>query len=179
LTALPVLITLLYPLAIWLGHGETEPRLFAGLLVLAALIRVSTRQIGKAGHWWLGGALLLAAATLWGNAWMPLKLYPVLVNAMMLGIFGCSLASPQSLIERFARLQEPDLPPAAIRYTRRVTQAWCFFFLVNGSIALATALWASPAVWSLYNGVIAYVLMGLLFGGEYLLRSRLRRQQHA
>ncbi len=168
----------MYPLAIWLGYGEADPRLFACLLPLAALARLRTMKAGNAGRWWLAGALLLAAATLWGNAWMPLKLYPVLVSGVMLGIFGYSLVSPPSLIERIARLTEPDLPPAGVEYTRRVTQVWCVFFVFNGAIALATALWASPAIWSLYNGVISYLLMGLLFGGEYLVRLRFRRRHH-
>jgi uncharacterized membrane protein len=44
--------------------------------------------------------------------------------------------------------------------------------MLNGSMALITALWSSFEVWSLYNGLIAYVLMGLLFGGEYWVRQR-------
>jgi uncharacterized membrane protein len=172
---LPVLITLLYPLLVWLGHGEVEPRMLAGVLVLAALMRIHALGKGKMALLWLAGALALATAAMWGNAWMPLKLYPVLVNAVMLGVFGYSLLVPPSLIERFARMQDPDLPSYAVLYTRRVTQAWCLFFFINGAIALATALWASPVIWSLYNGVIAYVLMGCLFGGEYLIRLRVKR----
>lgn len=178
MTVLPVAITLLYPFAIWLGHGQVEPRLLAGLVVLAALLRLLTAKSGSAGRWWLVGALLLAAFAVWGNAWTPLKLYPVLVNAVMLGVFGYSLFAPPTVVERFARLQEGELSPAAVIYTRRVTQVWCGFFIINGSIALATALWASPATWSLYNGVIAYIMMGVLFGGEYLVRWRFKRRQH-
>jgi len=55
---------------------------------------------------------------------------------------------------------------------------WCGFFVLNGAIALGTALWASEAVWSLYTGVISYVLMGLLFAGEYLVRLRFKRLHH-
>jgi uncharacterized membrane protein len=106
----------------------------------------------------------------------PLKLYPVLINIIMLIIFGYSLITPPSIIERIARLREPDLPPIAIIYTRRVTQIWCVFFVINGSIALGTVFWASPAIWSLYNGVISYIFMGLLFGGEYLVRGRFKRR---
>jgi uncharacterized membrane protein len=175
---LPVAVTLLYPLLVWLGHGEVEPRLLAGMLVLAALLRLHATERGKAGRWWLAGALLLAAAAAWSNAWMPLKLYPVLVNVVLLGVFGYSLIVPPSLIERLARVQDSDLPPYAVPYTRRVTQVWCVFFFINGVIALATALWASPAVWSLYNGVIAYVLMGCLLGGEYLVRRRVKQRNN-
>jgi uncharacterized membrane protein len=51
--------------------------------------------------------------------------------------------------------------------------------MANGAIALGTALFAPEAVWSLYTGVVSYVLMGLMFGGEYLLRQRMRRLHHA
>lgn len=76
------------------------------------------------------------------------------------------------MIERLARLQQPDLPAKGVLYTRRVTQVWCGFFIINGSIAFITAVWASFELWSLYNGLIAYLLMALLFAGEYLIRIR-------
>ena len=172
-------VTALYPLAIWLGDGQVEPRVLAGLLLLAGLSRLPMLKTSTVSRWWLGGALVLAALAIWANAALPLKLYPVLINLAMLGAFGYTLLSPPSMIERLARLREPGLPPAAIGYTRRVTQVWCVFFVLNGGVALYTALWTSSAVWSLYNGVIAYVLMGLLFGGEYLVRMRFKRRQHA
>ena len=174
-TVLTAALTLLYPLAIWLGHGQLEPRWLACVLLLAAASRLPALRISAAARWSVAGALLLVGVAVWGNVLLPLKLYPVLVNMAFLVAFGYSLATPVSMIERLARLREPDLPPEGVAYTRRVTQAWCVFFVVNGSVALATALWASEAVWSLYNGVIAYGLMGLMFGGEFLLRRRMRK----
>ena len=73
----------------------------------------------------------------------------MLVNASLLVLFAASLLHPPSLIERLARLQQPDLPAAAVAYTRRVTQVWCGFFVLNGSIAAYTALYASAAQWAL------------------------------
>jgi uncharacterized membrane protein len=178
LTALTVLITLLYPLAIWFGRGQVEPRWLAGLLLLAVATRVPALRLSGVARWSVAGALLLAACAVWSNMLLPLKLYPVLVNGVLLAAFGYSLAAPPSMVERLARLREPDLPPAAVGYTRRVTQVWCGFFVVNGAIALGTALWASEAVWSLYTGVVAYLLMGLLFGGEWLVRRRFKRLHH-
>lgn len=170
---------MLYPLVIWLGHGKVEPRWLAGLLLLAAATRLPSLAISQAARWSAFGALALAAAAVWANALLPLKLYPVLVNAALLAAFGYSLAAPPSMVERLARLREPDLPPAAVGYTRRVTQVWCGFFVANGALALGTALWASEAVWSLYTGVIAYLLMGALFGAEYLFRLRFKRLHNA
>lgn len=169
-------LTVAYPLLVWFGMGKVSPAWLALLLVAVAGLRaLATRQ----AIWLVAalGGLLLAAAAALGNSALPLKFYPVLVNTVLLAVFAISLRHPPSAIERLARLQEPDLPEAGVRYTRRVTQVWCGFFIINGSIALATALWASDATWALYNGLIAYVLMGLLFGGEWLLRQRVRAAQ--
>jgi uncharacterized membrane protein len=92
----------------------------------------------------------------------------------MLAVFSTSLRFGPPLVERLARLQEPDLPPFAVAYTRRVTQVWCGFFVLNGSLALLTALYASDRVWMLYNGLLAYVMMGVLFAGEWLVRRRVK-----
>jgi uncharacterized membrane protein len=178
LTVLTAVLTLLYPLAVWLGHGLIEPRWLAGLLLLTVATRLPALRLNRVARWSALGALALAAAAVLGNAALPLKLYPVLVNGALLVAFGYSLGKPPSMVERLARLREPDLPPAAIGYTRRVTQVWCVFFAINGAIAMGTALYASEAIWSLYTGVVSYLFMGLLFGGEYLLRMRFKRLHH-
>ena len=78
------------------------------------------------------------------------------------------------MVERLARLSEPDLSDRAIRYTRKVTILWCCFFVGNGLVALYTALWASFEVWAWYNGAVAYALMALLFSVEWLVRRQVR-----
>lgn len=75
------------------------------------------------------------------------------------------------MIERLARLKEPELPDSAISYLRKVTLLWCGLFVFNGSMAAYTASYTSLATWTLYNGLLAYVLMGLLLGGEWIYRS--------
>lgn len=165
------ILMLLYPAAVYFGLRYLEPRwiaaALAGLLALR-LVLAGQRWIRQAA--WAG--LAFAAFAVWSNQVLTLRFYPVAVNAAMLVIFGLSLLHPPSLIERLARLQTPDLPAAGVVYTRRVTVVWCGFFVLNGAAALATALYASFEVWSLYNGLIAYLLMGLLFAGEYGVRRR-------
>lgn len=166
-----ILISVAYPVLIYLGIGFFEPRWLAALLCGLALARaLATRD-----PLWLaaaGGAAALAAVSMLGNALFPLKLYPVLVNAVLFVAFFASLFSPASAIERIARLRDPDLPPEAVGYTRRVTQVWCAFFVFNGGVAFATAWWGSDAVWALYNGLVAYLLIGALFAIEWLVRRR-------
>jgi len=177
-TALLWLLTLLYPLAIYFGLGHVQPRWLALLLLGMALARAVTSR----DRLWLAataGAAVLVLFSVLGNDAMPLKLYPVLVNAVMLTVFGISLRHPPTVIERLARLQEPELSAHGVAYTRKVTWVWCGFFVLNGSIALITALWCPDKVWALYNGLIAYVLMGVLFAGEWLVRRRVKAAQAA
>jgi uncharacterized membrane protein len=146
------------------------------VLVAVALTRLPMLKIGVLARCWVLAALALAALAIWYNALLPLKLYPAMVSAAFLGVFGYSLLAPPSIIERMARGRGPALPPFVIAYTRRVTQVWCAFFLLNGCLALATALWASATLWSLYTGVISYVLMGLLFAAEYMVRRQVKKR---
>ena len=174
--ALRILLWLVYPLAIFFGLRLTEPRVVAIVLGCGLLLRRRRHAarflagLSRVDLAVLGGLLLLAGMTAWTNSELLLRLYPVAVNLGMLLLFGLSLAFPPSMIERFARLGEPDLPPAAVGYTRRVTQLWCVFFVANGAVAAYTALHASRDVWALYNGLVAYLLMGGLFAGEWLFR---------
>lgn len=173
-----VIATLAYPLLVYLGLGHFEPRWFAVMLLGLGLLRLLVRP-SPATRGLVVAALLFAALVWFSNAWLSLKLYPVAVSALFAVLFGASLLYPPTIIERIARLREPDLPPQGVAYTRTVTKVWLAFFLVNGAVALATALWASDAVWTLYNGLIAYCLMGLLGGAEWLVRRRVRRSYAA
>lgn len=110
------------------------------------------------------------------DAELGVRIYPVAVNMAMLWAFARSLWRPPSMIERFARVVEPDLDARGVRYTRKVTVIWIGFFAINGSIALWTAVAGSWLQWTLYNGAISYILAGLLFASEYLVRQRVRRQ---
>ena len=167
-------LTLLYPLAVYAALGRVAPHwLAAALMLLAAARAWSTRQ----GFWWLvaaGAAVLAMASWRQGNA-QAVKLYPVLVNGVLLAVFGWSLWRRPSVVERLARLGQAGLPEAAVRYTTRVTALWCLFFVANGAMAAYTAYFASDALWALYNGLLAYVAMGVLMAGEWLVRQRVKR----
>ncbi|MFW5969490.1 MAG: hypothetical protein ACOCP9_02525 [Halofilum sp. (in: g-proteobacteria)] len=169
-------IAAIYPFIVWFSL-DTLPVAFLGLLLLALALgrlvllgRVPGEPLLVAA-----GVIAMAAAgiyTLLSSSSEGLRFYPVLMSAAMLCLFGWSLCQPQSIIERIGRIVYRDFPPEAVAYTRRVTVVWCAFFLVNGLIALWTAVGASWATWTLYNGFLSYMLMGLLFMGEYAVRQR-------
>jgi uncharacterized membrane protein len=184
LSALVVAVLVTYPLLVYFGIGRFGPSAMAAVLLVVCLLRllvVKARGNGTAVAKQTaliagGGALLACAGLVLGRA-DALLYYPVLVNATLCVLFALSLVYPPSAIERIARLREPDLPPEGVRYTRRVTVAWIAFFVGNGTIALYTAMLAPLATWALYNGLIAYVLIGAMFAVEFAIRSVVMRRR--
>ena len=175
LIALGLLLAgLAYPFAVYLGLEHLSPRLFALFLGALWLARIFSGKQTPLSRTLATIALLFCL--LLGLAGEPalLRWYPVLISLALLGLFAGSLCSGMPIIERLARLSEPELPPAAVRYTRQVTWVWVGYFVVNASIASGLALWAPLSWWTLYTGLIAYLLMGLLFAGEWLVRQRIR-----
>jgi uncharacterized membrane protein len=168
------LLFLTYPLAVYFGIARFGVAPLAWLLAGLALLRLALARHERSLWPVAGLALLLGIASALTRNGDWLRYYPVLMNLASLAVFAWSLFNPPSLIERLARLHEPDLPPSGVVWTRHVTQVWCVFFVINGSIAFYTARFSSLETWTLYNGLIAYVLMGVLLGGEYLLRQHVR-----
>ncbi len=177
--AMPVAI-IAYPVAVWCGLKNWGMSILAPLLIIAFILRLFTFRgklnqltfFGKAMA--VAGIVLVITSVVLRETSMLLY-YPVAVNVLLLGLFFGSLLARQSLVERLARLSEPDLPPEGVVYTRRVTQVWCLFFVCNGSFALYTCLKGDVSLWALYNGGISYLLIGLLMGIEWIVRKRLRK----
>ncbi len=176
------LLLLAWPFVIWFGLAHNSLHWLLPLMVLLLLLRLRPprRQAGPLQVVTqivavVGIALCVASFLL--KSHQLLLFYPVVVNAVMLAVFGGSLWSTMPIVERLARLQEPDLPEKGVRYTHRVTQAWCLFFIFNGSIALFTALYGNMPLWTAWNGIIAYLLIGLLTAGEWLIRRRMLKRE--
>ena len=177
-----VLLGIAYPILIFLSLTWLEPR-EVGFVVLglAALRLLSLRRgaaVAFAKEVWIPVALVgvVALGTAIWNDPMGLLITPTLINAALLATFGTSLWAERPIVERFARLQAKDLSDAEVRYCRRVTKVWCGFFVANGSTALYLALARDVETWALFTGLISYLLVGMLFGGEYIYRHwRFRR----
>jgi uncharacterized membrane protein len=169
-----LLVGVLYPFAVYYGTAHFAPWQFA--LLLGALWLGRALTAGKRPGSLITALVAIGFCLLLGLFDSPLLLrwYPVLISASMLALFGLSLIHGPPMVERLARIREPELPVVAIRYTRQVTEVWCWFFLGNGLMAAMLTLWAPLSWWTLYTGLISYGLMGLLFAGEWLVRRRVR-----
>lgn len=166
------LLGLAYPFFVYLNLDRIQPVWLAAAAAAMWLARALYVPSALGGRWLPALAMAGCVALALDGSQHALRWYPVMANALMLAAFAASLRPGQRpVIERLARLREPDLPPAGVRYTRRVTQVWTGFFLLNGLAAACLALWGSWQAWAWYNGAASYVLIGLLLAGEWLVRA--------
>lgn len=172
-----VIFLLLYPVLIYFGLNYFSPtQMGVFFLVLFVVRGIFAKTKSKAARWQLIftvtiGVILAALTSIYNSAEF-LKWYPVGLNIAFFIIFTNSVIYPPSVIESIARLvPNKDFPPSAVIYTRRVTMVWAAFFVLNGIISAWTVLYASMEVWTLYNGLISYIAVGALLGGEVLVRK--------
>jgi uncharacterized membrane protein len=168
-----------YPALILGGLYFGSPRVIA-LILLAVFWLQRMLQARSLPAWiasltaldWAVVAMLSSGSVLTAltNSELALRCYPALVNMGLLVSFGATLVRPPSMIERFARMHLTEITPRVAAHTRRVTQLWCAMFVLNGVLALYTALACSREVWAAFNGLISYMLVGTLIIGEWIYR---------
>jgi uncharacterized membrane protein len=173
---------LLYPGLVYLALGRVP----AGALAALALILVGARLGLTRGRAATGPLVPALAATLVATATFALLdptlavlTYPVLMSLGMAAAFGLSLRGGPTLVENFASLTEPEPSPSARAYMRKVTLVWFMFLLGNATLSALTVAAGDRDLWTLYNGLISYLLMGTLFAIEYLIRRRVRARETA
>ncbi len=172
-----VLLGLAYPVLVYSGLRWLEPRVVAVLLGSLLMLRfvlnrhrsrtVTLRSSLSFPLVLLGLAYLL---TFLFNEGRFFLFVPAMFSVALLVSFGRSLLRPPSMVELFARMKQPDMSTEKVSYCRRVTLLWVVFFLLNALVSTALALFAELETWTIYNGFIAYILIGVLFVGEFIYR---------
>lgn len=161
-----------YPFFVYWGIDKI-PMQFIGWIFVAVLVLRSIVFKQKLKQWLpliCGVSICALLLTIYKDE-IYLKLNPVIISFSMCFTFFITLFKPPSMIETFARLQHKDLPQRGVDYCRKVTIVWVLFLFANGLVSLYTAYYANMKQWTLYNGFIAYVLMGILFLVEFLYRT--------
>lgn len=104
-----------------------------------------------------------------------LKFYPALVNLSLFILFFSSTFQERTIIQKFALLIEPEAKPAVLDYTRKLTYYWSGFMFLNMLISVIT-IFLSKNIWIIYNAFISYILVGLFFVIEYIIRINFKRK---
>lgn len=172
-----VAILLAYPLIVFFGIQTVSASSIGFVMLCIVLLRFW--HFRKVLHQFPALPIVTAACVvllLWGsfaNSDYALKLYPVVVNLSFFAVFAYSLIKPPAIITLIASIKD-KLDDKAIVYTQKVTFVWCLFFILNASIALFTTFSDNPYHWVVYNGLISYILMGVLMLAEWLIRRYVR-----
>ncbi|USG62615.1 hypothetical protein NBZ79_06450 [Sneathiella marina] len=173
-----VLVTFSYPFIVYFGL-KTLPAWIIGLgLIVFLLVRMLLSKKRKKSEFLIFSLVLAMTGVLFLiDHSLAIKSYPILMNISFAMVFGYSLLYPPTIIERIARLREPDLDARGVRYTQKVTIAWVVFFVANGAVSAWTAVYGSLELWTIYNGFISYILIGLMFGFEFIIRLFVKQKK--
>ena len=144
--------------------------LAAPMVALAAWILLRSKErgiwlliIGAAGA--LTFALGRSGAALYGVPHAAAYL-------SLLWFFGRTLArGREAFITRLARhARNGVLPPGMESYTRRLTFAWCVFFVAQLAASALLLRFGTMESWSLFINVLNFPLLALMFAADYLYR---------
>lgn len=175
-TPLLVCTSILYPFAIWMGYERNISILLFGLW----LVKMLNEILKKQSQWKVSCffCLFFLLVCMSNTQNITTMLYPCFINLGLCLAFAWSMRK-ESMITRFARLEHslkklPDLSQEEVKYTRILTKVWIGFFVFNFCVCLVLALWNMQTIWTFYSGIGSYILMGILFLGERVLRSKLK-----
>ena len=82
----------------------------------------------------------------------------------------------ETIIQKIAKMYEGKLNEQLKDYTRKVTYAWSILTFFNFIISIWT-IFLPDKYWIIFNGLISYLLVGLLFIVEYIIRIILRKRK--
>ncbi|PIE45706.1 MAG: hypothetical protein CSA44_01790 [Gammaproteobacteria bacterium] len=174
-------LSIAYPFIVWLIFTRPDmAKAFAWVLLTTGVIRLALAHYlstEKPAIIPLVLSYVLSISMILIGGWVikfgtaiAFQIYPLLINIGLFTIFSYSLRSEQSIIERFALLYEKNITTTKRAYMRNITRIWCLFFVINFFISAFTWLAMSTTAWAIYNGIVSYVLIGVLLTGEYLYR---------
>lgn len=166
-----------YPLLVHTSFLLAMPRLQVAA-ILCLLLGVFSHSLIRRQLW----SCLLFIALVSGVValdYYSLTLYllylpPIVMPLALLMYFGLTLLpGREPLITSIARSVRGTLIPAMEKYTRTLTQMWCWVFLAMTLAAIVLPLLQQPKLWSWITNVINYGVIGSLFIGEFILRKKL------
>ena len=177
---LDTVVFVLYPLIVVLGMHYIGIRLTA----LIILLFLGRRIIGliladKEGtrvilYQAIAMAAIVGIAAASKSAF-ALRAAPFMISLTFITVFASSLKTVP-IIERFARLAEPNLPEEEVRYCRRLTKAWMGVLVANSILVFSAAFVEDKVLWTILVGPASYALLGSAFVVEYPYRKwRFRR----
>jgi uncharacterized membrane protein len=167
-----------YPFLVYFGIQVLPPSFF-GLVLIALLamrfgvLRPDERQVFVPV---LLVFLVYAVAAALSDSAKMILFYPALVNFSLAFVFLRSLKEEESILLRIVKARGVEINQHVPGYLYRLTGVWSGFFILNGIVSIWTA-GLSLQAWTLYNGLISYLIIAILAGGELLFRWHFKKRK--
>ncbi|WP_423823903.1 hypothetical protein V5738_08040 [Salinisphaera sp. SPP-AMP-43] len=176
-------VPLLYPVLVHAAVvTESSGLRFAALSVL--ILNVAAPWLAQRRLWaWIGVPVAMSAAAILADSIGARAFFyatPILICLALAWLFGHTLRAGRTpLISRLATAIRGPLPAPVARYTRAVTVFWFGVMLAMAGADLLLALFAPPALWSLFANGVNFLLMAGLFVLEWFWRQwRIGEYEH-
>lgn len=117
-------------------------------------------------------ALLSALALHTESTIYALYAPPIIVPSLLCIVFGYSLTREQTpIVTAIGEASRGPLSPEMICYTRGVTQLWTIVFMITIANAILLPILTIPTIWSWTVNVVNYIVVGIIFLGEFIYRK--------
>lgn len=172
------IVLILYPLIVLLGLTYLNVRWTAGLLLILLGRRFislvfTTRETSVPVIVQIVSMVILLGGAAASGSEILLRFTPFGISLVFFAQFAVTLRKGSTpIIERFARLQRPDLPPDHVKYCHSLTKVWLVVFTGNSALVLTAAFVESKAVWAFMVGPGSYFYLGTFLAAEYMYRKR-------
>jgi uncharacterized membrane protein len=168
-------VLVLYPLIVYFGINHLGVRWTALVLLLVvgrrfALLVITNRSTSRIVLFQAASMAAIIGIAAASRSEFALRAVPFIISLTFIGLFASSLKHTP-LIERFARLQKPKLPPDHVRYCRNLTKIWVGVLAINSLILFAAMLQDDKALWAILVGPVSFGFLGLVFAVEYPFRK--------
>jgi uncharacterized membrane protein len=176
----------------FLVHHMLSGSVSSGLVVILAATQITaiilfcTRRLATRFRAAIVVATLALAATVMSVPGLPAQSVGLVVTgcchaAAYLGLltwFATSLRpNREPVVTVLARRVRRTMPDKVVRYTRRVTIAWCVFFASQLIFSLGLLLLAPETVWSAFVNVLNLPLLAAMVLAEFGCRLILFRHE--
>ena len=99
---------------------------------------------------------------------------PIVIPLSLLIIFGSSLLpGKEALITAIGEASRGPLTTTMRRYTYWLTACWCGLFVIMAILSTTLLLIGKQSLWFWFTNVFNYVIVSILFIGEFYLRKKL------
>ena len=117
---------------------------------------------------------IIAVIVLVTQSELVLKFYPIAITLVFLVTFTVPLIKGHPIITRFAMMMDPSMethPGRGIleRCCLALNIAWVVHLVISLAINIAISFGSTLEVWTFYNAVISYLVMGILIALQFVV----------